>query len=169
MLTGQSAQYTFTANIVVKKNGAQAKSGAPGYIFGKEFQFFNETSTISLQPLRNNVVGSSGECIDNTITATAAKIIFGQSFSLKCQLANCNQTNLAISSILSGNHRVLRYGDNQIAYSNKDMVSISFQPRSNSQCLVPQKTTLNIVYSYAGTSYDPQYYVVSAVVSYQEQ
>lgn len=164
--------YFFSATVKLVKSGANARSGGPGYVAGKPVSIFKGDSMAGVMQLRTDIADSTGNCVANGTSISTTNLIFGQPFNVKCGVSDCNNQSYAINNLLDNttNLWILRYGNNRITYSTKDAVQVSYAQRSNSICAsTPASTTLNIVYSYSGTTSDPQLYIVSAYVSYQEQ
>lgn len=154
----------FSATVNFIKSGGTDKGGAPGYVSGQSVRLVTLSGeTVQNYTFSADVADASGSCLLTNLTTT--QIYFNSPLNAKCNLTDCNG-NLFIKSILpSSTLYVPRYGDNSASLTSKDLVQIKLSTRSQT-CSIPAKQTLTFVYSYSGTLVDPQYYIVSALVTY---
>ena len=153
------------------------RSGAPGYVAGLPLSFYG--SDFMPVSVNFNIRESGGTvCADNG-TAKLGSVDFLTSKTASCRFTSiCPSTPPEIYNLFQYQNNspayISRYG-NSLPNSNSnsnDMVTITYASRTNNVTSCPfnvaKVTTLNIMYSIAGSSLDYQYYLLGAHVTYTE-
>ena len=89
--------YTFSAKVSLIRSGATDRSGGPGYVAGKPMSLLKGDS-LATYTLRTDVADSVGNCKLNSSSTATTTLVFGQPFSVKCIVPDCNVQNYAINN-----------------------------------------------------------------------